>query len=217
MFDAASPLDGLGLPEGFAEAVGATDEALADAERYRAMLAEANEHLNLVGASTLDDFWMRHFVDSAQLRLYAPKAKTWADLGSGAGLPGIVLAVLLKPMNGARVHLVESLTKKARFLREVVEALDLPAEVHHARAEDLRLKVEVVTARACAPMGRLLRYASPLLKGDTLGLFLKGEMWAEEVGDAWTDWRFEAESLAQSLSDPRGHIIGLKNLRRASR
>ena len=212
----ASPLEGLGVPEGFAEAVGADGEALADAERYRAMLAEANEGMNLVGASTLDDFWMRHFVDSAQLRLFAPEAKVWADLGTGAGLPGVILAILLKRTPGARVHLVESVAKKARFLREVADALTLPAQVHLARAEDLKLDVEVVTARACAPLSRLLGYAAPHLRGGAEGLFLKGENVEAEIAEARQSWAFEAQA-SPSVSNARGRVLRVSNLREARR
>ncbi len=199
------------MPEGFAEAVGADGEALADAERYRVMLVEANGRMNLVGASTLDHFWNRHFVDSAQLRLFAPQAKTWADLGTGAGLPGVVLAILLKRAAGARVHLVESVAKKAGFLREVVSALNLPAEVRHARAEELKLKVDVVTARACAPLHRLFGYAAPHLRGGGEALFLKGESVEAELAEARRTWRFDAE-VKPSLSDPRGRVLRVSQL-----
>ena len=139
-------------PEGFGAAVALTDAALADAEAFRGMLVDANAQMNLVGASTLDIFWERHFLDSAQLRWFAPAALTWSDLGAGAGFPGLVLAILLKGMPGAKVHLVESMAKRCRFLAEVAAELDLPVEIHNARAETLKLQVDVVTARACAPL-----------------------------------------------------------------
>src|SRR5271155_2315414 len=152
-----------GLPAGFLERVGATPARLEDVATFRSRLTEANRTINLVGDSTLGDFWLRHFVDSAQLLWVEPSALVWADLGSGAGLPGLVLAILLKGRPGARVHLIESMTKRCRFLAETTEALDLPAVVHNARAESLDLKVQVVTARACAPLGRLLTYGQPYL------------------------------------------------------
>src|SRR5690606_23717223 len=98
-------------------------------------LTAANRVMNLVGPATLDIFWSRHAWDSAQLLDLAPEARTWADLGAGAGLPGVVLAILLKGRPGAHVHLIDSMTKRCRFLSEVVGALDLPATVHNARAE----------------------------------------------------------------------------------
>ena len=130
----AAPLERWTAPADFARVVGATAERLADIEAYRVMLSAANTEFNLVGASTLSDFWSRHFVDSAQLLWFDPEATTWADLGSGAGLPGIILAILLKGRPGARVHLVESTAKRCRFLSTAVERLALPAVVHNDRA-----------------------------------------------------------------------------------
>ena len=198
----------------FASDIGVDRERLADAERFRALLAEANRHMNLVGENTLADFWSRHFLDSAQLLVLAPGVKIWADLGSGAGLPGLVLAILLKGTQGAHIHLVESVAKRCRFLTEVANALALPAEVHHARAENLALDVEVVTARACAPLARLLGFAEPSLKGRTKGLFLKGAAVDSEVVEARKSWRFTAE-VHPSLSDPRGRVLEVTELVRA--
>jgi len=211
MSDAASPLDGLDLPPGFAERVGATPERLADVESFRAMLARTNATMNLVGDSTLASFWLRHFVDSAQLLWIDPEVRTWADLGAGAGLPGIVLAILLKGREGARVHLVESMAKRCRFLAEVVAALDLPATVHNARAECLTLKVDRVTARACAPLNRLIGYAEPYLRRGAKALFLKGEGVEAELSLARQAWRFTDRTFA-SLSDPRGRVLALSGI-----
>jgi 16S rRNA (guanine527-N7)-methyltransferase len=209
--------DAVAWPEAvskFAFDIGVDRERLTDAERFRALLVEANRHMNLVGESTLADFWGRHFMDSAQLLVLAPSAKTWADLGSGAGLPGLVLAILLKGNPGARIHLVESVAKRCRFLTEVVTALGLPAEVHHGRAENLALDVEVVTARACAPLTRLLGFAKPSLRRRTKGLFLKGAAVDSEVAEARKSWRFASE-VHHSLSDPRGRIVEVTELVRA--
>src|SRR3954467_9567551 len=119
----------------FARLSGATPTQIADLERFRQMLEGGNAVMNLVGPATLPDFWSRHAWDSAQLLKIAPQALTWADLGAGAGFPGLVLAILGKGRAGFHVHLVESTTKRCRFLAEVVQALDLPATVHNARAE----------------------------------------------------------------------------------
>ena len=212
MSDAASPLDGLGLPPTFADTVGATAERLADAEAFRVMLAEANETMNLVGASTLDAFWSRHFVDSAQLLWFAPRAVVWADLGAGAGLPGLVLAILLKGRPGAHVHLVESMAKRCGFLRRVVDNLALPATVHNARAESLKLGVDVVTARACAPLDRLLDFARPYLAEGAQGLFLKGSGVNAEIAVARRRRAFRAEASV-SLSDRRGRVVAIQDMR----
>jgi len=202
---AAEPM----TPAQFQAFSAASDAAMADLERFRRMLVEGNEQMNLVGPATLPDFWSRHAWDSAQLLQVMPDARVWADLGAGAGFPGLVLAILLKGELNARVHLVESMAKRCRFLTQVVEALDLPATVHNARAEDLTLSVEVVTARACAPMGRLFGYARPYLKSGAVGLFLKGQDVAAELEEATRYWKFDADS-SPSLSDNRGRIVSVK-------
>jgi 16S rRNA (guanine527-N7)-methyltransferase len=220
MSAAAPPETGVeelvGLPGGFLEGVGATSARLEDVEAFRLRLTEANRTMNLVGDSTLGDFWRRHFVDSAQLLWINPSVLVWADLGSGAGLPGLVLAILVKGRPGARVHLIESMTKRCRFLVEVAEALDLPAVVHNARAESLDLKVEMVTARACAPLDRLLTYAQPYLTRGARGLFLKGAEVDGEIAEARRHWRFRAE-IIPSVSDPRGRLLSIKELTRATK
>ena len=215
MSDAAR-LDGLTLPADFQRVVGLTDEKIADLERFRALLKAGNARMNLVGPSTLETFWARHVIDSAQLLWIAPEAREWADLGSGAGLPGLVLAILLRGVEGAHVHLIESMAKRCRFLSAVVQALDLPAEVHNARAETLALKVDVVTARACAPLDRLLGYAQPFLSRGATGVFLKGADVDAEIMEARKQWRFKA-ACRNSLSDPRGRLLTIEELSRAGR
>jgi 16S rRNA (guanine527-N7)-methyltransferase len=200
--------------ESFARASGATPAQLADLDRFRHLLADWNEKMNLVGPATLEVFWNRHAWDSAQLLKLAPDALVWADLGAGAGLPGLVLAILGKRRPGFHVHLVESMAKRCRFLSEVVQALELPATVHNARAENLQLAVDIVTARACAPLARLLGYARPHLKAGALGLFLKGQDVAAELEEAAKSWEFEADTVP-SLSDPRGQIVRVRRLGRA--
>jgi 16S rRNA (guanine527-N7)-methyltransferase len=200
--------------EGFAAVSGAKPAQVADLERFRVMLAERNEVMNLVGPASLPDFWSRHAWDSAQLLKLAPEARAWADLGAGAGLPGIVLAILGKGMLGFHVDLVESMTKRCKFLGEVVEALELPATVHNMRAENLDLTVEIVTARACAPLWRLLGYARPYHQSGASGLFLKGQDVVSEMSEAARYWEYEAD-VVPSKSDPRGRIVRVKRLGRA--
>ena len=198
---------------GFQALAGVTDNQLADLIGFQTLLTDWNAVMNLVGPATLATYWTRHVLDSSQLLALAPDAKTWADLGAGAGLPGVVLAILLKDTPGAKVHLVESMAKRCRFLSEVCAALELPAQVHNARAEDLDLKVEVVTARACAPMTKLFSFAWPYLHRGALGLFLKGQDVATELSEAEKAWKFDAE-LRPSQSDPRGRIVQVKRLSR---
>jgi 16S rRNA (guanine527-N7)-methyltransferase len=215
MSDVAPPELG-GLPPHFVERVRAGPDWEEDVAAYRDKLTAANRHMNLVGASTLGQFWERHFIDSAQLLWVSPESVVWADLGSGAGLPGLVLAILLKGRPGARVHLIDSMTKRCRFLTEVVDALALPAVVHNARAETLGLTVEMVTARACAPLDRLLGYAQPFFARGAKGLFLKGADVQAEVAEARKSWRFKSHTM-NSLSDPRGCLLSIEELSRAGR
>ena len=198
----------------FARLSGATPAQMADMERFRVMLVERNEVMNLVGPASLPDFWSRHAWDSAQLLKLAPEARSWADLGAGAGLPGIVLAIFGKGVVGFHVDLVESMTKRCKFLVDVVEALELPATVHNARAENLDLTVEIVTARACAPLHRLLRYAQPYLQSGAVGLFLKGQDVVADMSEAARYWEYEAD-VVPSKSDSRGRIVRVRRLGRA--
>ena len=192
----------------------ASAEQIADLEAFRLRLVEANAVMNLVGPDSLPDFWNRHVWDSAQLLDLAPEAKTWADLGAGAGFPGLVLSIMLKGREGAHVWLIDSLAKRCRFLREVVDALSLPATVIVGRAEAQSVTCDIVTARAVAPMEKLLGYAQPYFQRGAQGLFLKGERAESELIEARKSWHFEAE-LAPSQSDVRGRIVTIRSLRRA--
>ena len=191
----------------------ASAEQITDLEAFRLRLVEANAVMNLVGPDSLPDFWNRHVWDSAQLLDLAPGAKTWADLGAGAGFPGLVLSIMLKGREGAHVWLIDSLAKRCRFLQEVVDALSLPATVIVGRAEAQSVTCDIVTARAVAPMDKLLGYAQPYFQRGAQGLFLKGERAESELIEARKSWHFEAE-LAPSQSDPRGRIVTIRSVRR---
>ncbi|WP_167762508.1 16S rRNA (guanine(527)-N(7))-methyltransferase RsmG [Brevundimonas intermedia] len=193
---------------------GVTPQQMADLEAFRIRLGDANLVMNLVGPDSLPDFWNRHVWDSAQLLNHAPEARTWADLGAGAGFPGVVLAILMKGREGAHVWLIDSLGKRCRFLQEIVDALDLPATVIIGRAEEQEVTCDIVTARAVAPMEKLLGYAQPYFQRGAQGLFLKGERAESELIEARKSWHFEAE-LAPSQSDVRGRIVTIRSLRRA--
>ena len=191
----------------------ASPAQMADLGMLIERLTAANAVMNLVGPDSLPDVWNRHIFDSAQLLDLVPGAGTWADLGAGAGFPGLVLAILLKDRSDSHVWLVDSLGKRCRFLQEVVEALSLRATVVNGRAEDQRIKVDVVTARALAPMDRLLGYAQPYLQRGAQGLFLKGEKAEAELIEARKQWQFDSD-LSVSRSDPRGRIVSVRSLRR---
>ena len=198
---------------GFQALCAATPAQMADLETLIERLTAANAVMNLIGPDTLPDVWNRHIFDSAQLLDLAPDAATWADLGAGAGFPGLVLAILLKDRADGHVWLVDSLGKRCRFLQEIVEALSLRATVVNGRAEEQRIKVDVVTARALAPMDRLLGYAQPYLQRGAQGLFLKGEKAEAELIEARKVWQFDSD-LSVSRSDPRGRIVSVRSLRR---
>ncbi|MDP2765767.1 MAG: 16S rRNA (guanine(527)-N(7))-methyltransferase RsmG [Brevundimonas sp.] len=191
----------------------ATPAQMADLDTLIERLTAANAVMNLIGPDTLPDVWNRHIFDSAQLLDLAPDAATWADLGAGAGFPGLVLAILLKDRADSHVWLIDSLGKRCRFLQEVVEALSLRATVVNGRAEEQRIRVDVVTARALAPMDRLLGYAQPYLQRGAQGLFLKGEKAEAELIEARKVWQFDSD-LSVSRSDPRGRIVSVRSLRR---
>lgn len=200
--------------QAFRARANASSEQIADLEAFRLRLVQANAVMNLVGPDSLPDFWNRHVWDSAQLLDLAPEAKTWADLGAGAGFPGLVLSIMLKGRDGAHVWLIDSLAKRCRFLQEVVDALSLPATVIVGRAEAQTVTCDIVTARAVAPMEKLLGYAQPYFQRGAQGLFLKGERAESELIEARKSWHFEAE-LAPSQSDVRGRIVTIRSLRRA--
>jgi 16S rRNA (guanine527-N7)-methyltransferase len=170
---------------------------------------------NLIAASTLPDIWRRHVADSAQLLALMPKANRWLDLGSGGGFPGIVLAIVLAPMPGARVHLVESDRRKCAFLRTAIRETGAVAKVHEGRIEDVvqpgRFDVDLVTARAAAPLTRLLAWSAPVIgQGRAQGLFPKGRDFRREVAEAALAWDFDLVELPDRIDD--GAILHITRL-----
>lgn len=199
-------------PAEFQRALGVSQETMQRLEAYRQLLADWSERINLIGPKELDLFWSRHALDSAQLLKFAPEAKKWVDLGAGAGFPGLVLACFLADRSGASVHLVEATGKKARFLQAVADDLHLPVKVFNTRIEALGAgegPYEVVTARALAPLNRLIPYAKPILDRGAIGLFPKGANLDAELAaakDVLIGGAYRADVL-ESLSDPRGRIV----------
>ena len=190
-------------------------ETSARLDRFVALLIAWEKHTNLIARSTIPVIWTRHVADSLQLLDLAPPAKAWADLGSGAGFPGIVVACALADTEGAKVHLVESIGKKAAFLREAVQITGAPAVVQAMRIEDFVDKppesIDVVTARALAPLSKLLALAYPLLKKGALGLFPKGQDVASELTEAAKYWKIE-HSLIRSRTDEKAQIVVVHHL-----
>jgi 16S rRNA (guanine527-N7)-methyltransferase len=202
-------------PEEFAAASGVSRETLARLKAYVGMLGEWNARQNLVSASSLADVWRRHVWDSAQLAVFIPdEAKTLIDLGSGAGFPGLVLA-LLRPE--IKVTLTDSIAKKCRFLEAAAARMEIAVAVKNERIEGSNSAAfDVVTARACAPLSRLLGYAQPFQRRGTLNLFLKGQSVEAELTEARKSWRMKA-IRHPSLSDPSGTILEIRELRHAGR
>ncbi|HST93793.1 MAG TPA: 16S rRNA (guanine(527)-N(7))-methyltransferase RsmG [Microvirga sp.] len=169
---------------------------------------------NLVGPATLDRIWDRHIVDSLQLLALAPEAGTWLDLGSGAGFPGLVLAIAGLE-RGLQVHLVESNSRKCAFLRHVARLTEAQAVIHEARLETVLPgfvgNTDVVSARALAPLNQLLDWTAPLLKSGTMALFPKGRDAEIELTEARKSWTFGVEILP-SRTDSEARILRITSI-----
>ncbi len=187
-------------------------ETLANLIKYASLLIEWQDRLNLVGPSTLPDLWWRHMWDSAQVlrHIAEPQGKTWADFGTGAGFPGIVLAL----MGVGEVHLVEKSPKKCLFLRAVAAGTGAPIIIHEKRAEELRLPpIDIILSRACAPLRRLLDMTYPFFEKTTEAYFHKGQNLEAELSETTKSWKMETETFP-SLTDDRGRILRVRGLRR---
>ena len=197
-------------PEDFAARVDVSQKTLARLQAYADLLVEWSARHNLVARSTLADLWSRHFWDSAQLEpLIPPEARTLADLGSGAGFPGLVLAAM-RPELAVTCH--EATAKKCAFLHAAAERMGLHVTIENARIEDLPRKPhDVVTARALAPLPLLLSYAWPLRSPNGVCLFLKGQNVGSELTEAHKSWKIEA-SQVPSQTDPSGAILLVRKL-----
>lgn len=198
-------------PAGFAEASGVSRETLARFEAYAAVLQQWSARINLVGRGTLDDLWRRHFLDSAQLVPLLPSvARSLVDLGSGGGFPGLVLALLGVP----GVELIEADVRKCAFLREAARITDTPVTIRNSRIESVPgHPVDVVTARACAPLGRLLLLGERFIAPHTQCLLLKGERVDEELTAARVGWTMTG-TCHPSRSDPSGVVLSLERVSR---
>ena len=185
-------------------------ETLARLDEFAALLLRWQKAVQLVAPSTLPKLWTRHIADSLQIVELAPGAKRWIDLGSGGGFPGLVVAIALAETPGVIVHLIESDARKAAFLREAVRITGAPAKVHAERVESVAERfagdVEIVTARALAPLAKLLELATPMLSGGARGVFLKGQDVDNELTQAAKSWNIAAETFP-SRTDPRGRIL----------
>jgi 16S rRNA (guanine527-N7)-methyltransferase len=222
--------------EEFAAAFNVSRETIARLATYETLLRQWQKAVNLVAPSTLEEIWHRHFADSAQILSLAPTARTWVDLGSGAGFPGLVVALLLadrgitptpdpSPQGGRGptspcVTLIESNARKCAFLREVVRQTGIGAcvsvDILSTRIETAATQAslrgpDVVSARALAPLDKLLGLAAALFTPVTVGLFLKGRDVAAELEAAKKAWNFNAE-LVPSRTDRDGRVVVVRNL-----
>jgi 16S rRNA (guanine527-N7)-methyltransferase len=172
-------------------------------EAYAALLREESVRQNLVSASTLDQLWNRHVLDSAQLVRFEPGADaSWADIGSGAGLPGIVVACLV----AGPVTLVEPRRLRAEFLHKLVESLDLNASVVCQKAERAMGRFDVITARAVAPLTQLLKISQHLSTTKTVWALPKGRKAEAELVEAQRTWQ-GAFHVERSVTDAESFIV----------
>jgi len=235
--ESAMPAGACTGPAAFAARFAVSPETLARLERYERVLRQWQPAVNLVANGTLAQVWQRHFADSAQLLSLAPTdAHTWLDLGSGGGFPGLVIAILLadgrdrqdrrdasaaggppaKAMSPPPVTLIESDARKAAFLREVARHAGIAVDILSTRIELAAThatvpRPDVVTARALAPLDKLLGLAAPFFSKRSIGLFLKGREAVREVEAARKVWIFNSE-LIRSCTDPKAHIVRVSAL-----
>ena len=187
----------------------------ADLVIYEGLLRKWQKTINLVAPGTLPDLWTRHFEDSAQLFDLAPRdALNWVDLGSGGGFPGLVIGILMKQRSGGHVHLVESDSRKAAFLRTVSRETGSAVTVHAERLEKALLNLSVpsvISARALAPMAQLLEWTAPLIEKGAIGLFLKGQDVDRELTEI-SKYSSLQISKVPSRTDSRASIIRVERL-----
>ncbi len=192
-------------------------ETEARLDRYLDLLCQWQTKTNLVAPSTVPHLWTRHVADSLQLLTLAPDARTWVDLGSGGGFPGVVLACALAEKPGAVVHLVDRNSKKAAFLREALRITSAPGIVRATGIEDIVDRIEgpidCVTARALAPLHQLIGFAAPLVGKGAKALFLKGQDVEAELTEATKYWNIKP-ILHASLTGGQGWIVELDHIER---
>ena len=193
-------------------------ETIARLTTYAELLRKWKMTINLVASSTLPFIWTRHFADSLQVQAALPDARLWVDLGSGAGFPGLVTAIKLIGQAGAKVHLIESNERKCAFLRQVARATGAPAEIHAARIESIDPEalapVDAVTARALAPLPRLIEFAKVWIAHGAVGVFPRGRS-AEAQLETHPAAPGLAIDLVASKLDPEAAIVRVRSAPKA--
>lgn len=198
----------------FCDTYNVSRETFDKLKHYQSMLIEWQSKFNLVSSSTLDDAWNRHFLDSVQLFQYIPnQAKVLYDFGSGAGFPGMVLAIMAnEKMPDLQVSLIESTTKKTLYLNAVKSKTNTNVTILNDRIENLQIpKADVITSRAMASLTELLGYAYKFCKKESVCIFPKGKKYAEELSEAHKRWKFKCRIVASTQSD-EGKILIITNL-----
>jgi 16S rRNA (guanine527-N7)-methyltransferase len=179
-------------------------------EIYAKLLEKWQRAINLVGKSSLDDLWVRHFADSLQVSDAVPEARRWLDLGSGAGFPGLMTAIRYAEEPGARVHLVEADRRKCAFLQNVIRETSAPAIVQSGRLEKVlpRLdeKIDAVSARALAPLDALLGYSEKFIDHGAVGVFSKGKQFEAELTDSLTAGKYLITTM-DSQTCPTARLV----------
>lgn len=196
-------------------------ETLQKLEQYVALLRQWQPRINLVAPSTMSDIWVRHVADSAQSFAIIPHAKTWIDIGSGAGFPGLVIAILLAEQGSGTVDLIESNGKKCAFLNAVIRETrirdtGLLINVHQGRIEKVLPSLKtpaVICARALASLDGLLRLTEPLLNHECVGLFSKGRDHSNEIKQAQLNWTFDVVSTKSRFED-NSALLSVSNVRK---
>ncbi len=181
---------------------------------YQQLTLKWTAKINLVSKAAQGELWARHFLDSAQIWPLCPEnCKSWVDLGSGAGFPGLVIAAIAADLSpDLRMTVVESDARKCAFLRTAAREMGIAVQVENCRVEDLAPNIaDVVSARALAPVSILCRYSHKILRNDGVCLFLKGKSCGTELEQAAGNWSFLAEKTP-SQTDPEGVILRLKDL-----
>jgi len=191
-------------------------ETIDELKKYETLVKEWNNKFNLISKSTVDKIWERHILDSLQLcSFFYEKEGVLIDFGSGAGFPGIVLAIVAKEkFPKLKINLVESITKKATFLNVVKDALNLDVNIINDRVENIKtIKADFITSRAMASLDKLLNYSKPFCLKSTNLIFPKGEKWKEEVEEAQKKWIFKFDTF-ESKTNKDSCILYISNVRR---
>ncbi|MCG8432519.1 MAG: 16S rRNA (guanine(527)-N(7))-methyltransferase RsmG [Gammaproteobacteria bacterium] len=198
-------------PSEFANQFSVSSETLSKLELYADLLRRWQKKINLVSRSTIDEIWSRHFADSAELSLHVPKSTTrWVDLGSGAGFPGLVIALCT---DDSHVDLVESNERKCAFLREVIRKTGANASVENKRIEKFVSdtyqlnRYDVVIARALAPLDRLIELTKPFFDAGVIGIFPRGQDVESELTRTTKYWNIDAEIRHRQFGMPGSVLI----------